>query len=576
VRTIRFAMAYMGPYRGRYLLGLAALLAASFVVMLPPVILGVAIDAITDAVNGDGDVNDWQLARYAVAFLALAAVEGFLRFASRLLVSGTSRKVEYDIRDDLASHQFKLDQRFYLKSQTGDLMARSTNDLQMVRDLLGPSLLDLARVIAMMFFGFFFLVALNPKLGLLAYAYLPVVGIVIAAFGHQVELRYWRVQEQFGVLSTRVQENVSGARTIKAYAMEGTESASFEGLNGEMMKRSMSWAYFTAALWPLMSVATGASAVLVLWFGGNDVVDGKMTLGEFVQFNAYLVVLANPLMSLGWTATAIQQGAASLRRIEEVLDTPPAITDPVAPEAPGTVRGEVEFRDVSFAYQGQPVLSHINLRIPAGTVLAIVGATGAGKTTLVNLLARLWDPDEGAVLLDGNDIRRLPVRRLRDAIAFVPQETFLFSEALHDNIRYGRAGAPDEAVHEAVAISRLEADLPQLTHGLDTVIGERGVTLSGGQKQRLCLARAVLADAPVLILDEATSNLDPASEREVQDALERVLEGRTAIVIAHRLSSIARAHSIAVLKSGRVIEQGRHDELLARGTAYAQLWAAQH
>ena len=560
---------YLNRYKWRYLLGFVTLMGASIVVMLPPIFVRKAVDAIT------AGTSRGELAGFAAFILGLAAIESVFRFATRHLVSGTSRRVEFDLRNDLAARLMALDQRFYLQSQTGDLMARCTNDLQVIRDVVGPTLIELARTFAMMGIGLAFLLTINVRLALIAIAYFPIIALVLVYFESSVEAKFRAVQDQFGVMANRVQENLSGMRTIKAYAQEDSETATYSAANTEMMRRSMSWAYYTAALWPLMAVLTGASAVLVLWFGGHDVVSGRITIGQFVQFNTYLAILANPIMSLGWTVTALQQGAGALKRITEVLSTEPRIRDPRDPTVLERVSGEIEFRNVTFGYSGQPVLEDISLRIPAGATVALVGSTGAGKTTLVNLIVRLYDPWEGQITVDGVDIREMSLAQLRSSVGFVPQETFLFSDSLRDNIGYGNASPTRDEFQYALETSQLSNDLAQLTFGVETVIGERGVTLSGGQKQRTALARALLKQPPVLILDDALSHVDTHTEEEILRRLQGFVKERTTIIIAHRTSTLATADMVVALAGGRIAEVGTHYELLRLGGVYARFYRRQ-
>ncbi|MCK9495596.1 MAG: ABC transporter ATP-binding protein/permease [Dehalococcoidia bacterium] len=566
---------YVYRYRWQYAGGFVFLLAATVLALIPTLLVKYALDDIKAAVDGNGDATVTTLLGYGGILILVALVEAALRYWSRLLVSGSSRRIEYQLREDLAWHLLSLDQGFYVQARTGDLMSRLTNDLQMVRDFLGPSVVDITRSIVVLLAGFAFMLVVDVRLTLISFAYLPFVIILMAYFETNIEKRFMEVQEQISELTERSQENVSGIRAIKAYAQEEAEIATFARENEEMKHRAMRLGQYEAGLLPSMVALSAGGTLLLLWFGGHDVVDGRISIGELAQLLLIMSILATQLMSVGWVVASAQMGVVAIRRINEVFRTPAAIADPARPEPFGRAEGHLELRGVSVRFGDTTVLHDIDLSIEAGTTVAIVGATGQGKTTLANLVPRLLDPSTGTVLLDGRDVRSMTLADLRRQVGFVPQESFLFSESLRENISYGREDAGDEAYEHALATSQLSNDLQQLGDGIHTIIGERGTTLSGGQKQRAAIARALLKDPPVLILDDALSHVDTHTEEEILRRLRTYMSDRTTLVIAHRTSTLRSADRIVVLEDGRIAEEGSHDDLLRLGGVYARIYREQ-
>lgn len=555
-------------HRAAWLVGLVAILIANGFALLQPYLLGRGVDAVTRHQAG-------RLPLIFLEILGAAAADAAFRFTQRLTINRASRQIENELRRDLFQHLLRLDQRFFQQIRTGDVMARATNDLGAVQQLLGMGLMNIANTLVIFVAAVTLMALIDWQLTVLSVSLLTLLSLGFLLLGPQIQKRFLRVQQEFAAVSSKAQENFSGIRVVKAYVQEEHEQRKFRAVNQDYLRANIAWAKINSALWPLFGLLAGLAGVVLLYVGGQHVVQHRISIGQFIQFNTYLILLSWPMIALGWVANMFQQGAASMGRIEEVLHQLPAVASPPHPMAPAGIRGEVSFEHVSFAYEGTPIFDDLSLQIPAGSMLAVVGSTGSGKSTLVRLLTRVYDPQAGRILLDGVDIRDLPLDLLRRSIGYVPQEAFLFSETLAENITLGSPDASAQAVTAAAQRSRLSADLEQFPDAFNTMIGERGVTLSGGQKQRTAIARALIKDPAVLVMDDALSSVDTRTEEEILLGLREFMEGRTSIVIAHRVSTVRSADRIIVLEDGRIVEQGSHAELLALGGEYAKLYERQ-
>ena len=563
---------YIRRHRRAYTWGYAAALGSILMVQLSPWVLKQAIDTIRRG------IADGRLLGLAAGLVLLAVLEALFSYAMRLAILGAALKIEAELRRDYFDHLQRMHLAFFHGARTGDLMARAVNDIRAVQRFAGIGLMRSAHTAVMLVVSVAFMLSIDVRLTLWMMVILPLVTILFIAVGREIHRRFDQVQEQFSALSARAQENFSGIRVVKAFAQEAAETDAFRAENEKIVVTNLRLARIQGALWPAIGLILGIAAVVLLWQGGGDVITGRITLGQMVQFSYYLARLSFPMIALGWVTNLWQQGRASMERLDQILNTRPQISDPPQPVTPEAIAGEVEFRNVTFAYDGTPVLRGITLRIPPGRTVAIVGPTGAGKSTLVHLVPRLYDATDGQVLIDGHDVRRLSLRALRAAIGLVPQETFLFSDTLAENIALGGANEHrpgEEAVAAAAAISRIDQDVAEFPRAYGTVVGERGLTLSGGQKQRTAIARALIREPRILILDDALSSVDASTERDILAGLRAFRVQRTTILISHRISTIKDADLIVVLQDGRIVEQGSHAELIARGAVYADLYEKQ-
>jgi ATP-binding cassette, subfamily B, multidrug efflux pump len=564
---------YLSKYRVTLFWGAITVLFNNGLWVLWPQVVRRAVDDL----NRHG-VTHQKILIFAALLVGLALGKGVFQFLTRWLVIGVSREIEYDLRNDMFRHLESLSYSYYQKNRTGDIMARATNDLNAVRMLLGPAIMYTANTLVFTAVALVFMWHISHRLTLCAFAPLPVASIVVQYIGRRIHERFEKIQAQFSDISARAQENFSGARVVRAYAQEEAEIALFETSNEEYVTRSLPLARLTGMLWPTLELLLGFALVLVLWLGGREVLLNKISLGDFVAFNTYIVMLTWPIIALGWVINLFQRGTASMGRINEILVARSEITDAeVAPDLKtvSNLRGEIEFRHLDFSYDGVPVLKDVNLTIPAGSSLAIVGPTGSGKTTLVNLLPRIYDVAPGSLLIDGRPIREYPLETLRQNIGFVPQETFLFSDSVRENIAFGVETSTDDKVQRAAAAANIAADIEGFPEGYETMVGERGITLSGGQKQRSAIARAIIRDPRILVLDDALSSVDTYTEETILNHLREVMRDRTTIFISHRVSTVRNADRIAVLHEGRVVELGTHEELLARNGYYTDLYNKQ-
>jgi ATP-binding cassette subfamily B protein len=488
-----------------------------------------------------------------------------------------SRLIENDFRNDLFAHLQKMSARFFQNMPTGDIMSRMTNDLNSVRAVLGPGIMYSINTVVTFGFVVWMMLSLNPMLTLVGLLPIPLMAFLVYKFGRQIHKRYQKIQAQLSRISTKAQENFSGIRIVKSYVQEKYEIDSFDKLNWEYVEKNMSFVRVFAAFHPMMHFIVGIAVILVLFVGGVQIVEGIITLGEFVAFTLYLGMLVWPSIALGWVVGIFQQGAASMERINVILDTSPEIIDDEYTQTVEKIDGEISFRNLTFAYneESEPVLKNINLQINAGSILAVVGRTGSGKSTLMNLLTRNYDPSSGMIFIDDIDIRNIPLQVLRQSIGYIPQETFLFSDTIEHNISFGMISAEPEKVKKSTEIAQIHEAIENFPDHYQTILGERGINLSGGQKQRISIARAILKQPKILLLDDALSAVDTITEEKILEKLREEMKGKTCVWISHRISALQDADKIIVLDQGEIIEEGTHNELLKLGGLYRDLYEKQ-
>jgi ATP-binding cassette subfamily B multidrug efflux pump len=602
---------YVARHKGEVVLGMVTQIGMGIAGTLLPLIIGAIVDCIKGAEAPLAQLgrltqislgfllpyyhprSAYTLAVFCSALIIMCAVQGFFSYWTRQILIGLSRDIEYDLRNDLLAKLVVLEPEFYVRNRTGELMSRCTNDLNSVRMVLGPGIMYSANTFATMVLAVVLMFWISLRLSIYVLLPVPVVAVAVWLFGRQIHALYGKIQASLAVLSAKAQENLAGMRVVRAYVQELAEIRGFDAPNREYIDRNLRLIYFWSMFMPLLQMLVGLTFVLVLWQGGRLVILSQITLGELIAFYTFMTRLIFPMVALGFVTNIFQRGGASMGRLNYLLDSEPKINDAGAARGQlAELRGEIEFRNLTFTYPtvrsdtdgtqangsgaiNKPVLQDISLHVPAGSILAIVGPTGSGKSTLAALIARLWDAPPGTLLIDGRPIREWPLEKLRRGVGYVPQDTFLFSETLRENIAFGIDDATDQQVHEAAEVASIAAEINELPAKFDTMVGERGITLSGGQKQRAAIARAVIRDPKILILDDSLSSVDTGTEERILRRLESILRQRTTVLISHRVSTVQHAGQIVVLRDGRIVERGTHSELLARGGYYADLYQKQ-